>query len=132
MSTPGPQPSPSLGDLVGDLGSDLSKLFRQEVELAKTEIREEAAKAGKAAGMLGGAGVAGWMTALFASLALVWGLDAAIDAGWAALIVTLLWGAVAAALFVTGRKKLQTVSPVPEKTVQTLKEDAAWARDLKS
>ncbi|TYB50476.1 phage holin family protein [Nonomuraea sp. PA05] len=132
MSTPAPDPKPSLGDLVGDLGSDLSKLFRQEVELAKTEIREEATKAGKAAGMFGGAGFAGWMTALFLSLALIWALDAAIDAGWAALIVALLWGIAATVMFVMGRRTLQTVSPVPEETVKTLKEDAQWARDLKN
>ncbi|GAA2216318.1 phage holin family protein [Nonomuraea monospora] len=131
-NTPTPASKPSLGDLVGDLGSDLSKLFRQEVELAKTEIREEATKAGKAAGMFGGAGFAGWMTALFLSLALVWGLDAAIDAGWAALIVAVLWGVTAAVMFVMGRKRLQTVSPVPEETVKTLKEDVQWARDLKN
>ncbi|WP_066373067.1 phage holin family protein [Herbidospora mongoliensis] len=122
----------SLGELVGELGGDLSKLFRQEVELAKTEIREEAGKAGKAAGMFGGAGLAGWMTALFLSLALVWALDAVIDAGWAALIVGLLWGAAAAAMFVRGRNQMREVNPVPEQTVQTLKEDAQWARELKN
>ncbi|MFC4113985.1 phage holin family protein [Nonomuraea zeae] len=132
MSTPDSTSQPSLGDLVSDLGGDLSKLFRQELELAKTEIHEEAAKAGKAAGMFGGAGFAGWMSALFLSLALVWALDAAIDAGWAALIVALLWGIAATVMFVMGRNKLRTVSPVPEKTVQTLKEDAQWARDLKN
>src|ERR1044072_5058376 len=102
MSTPRPNHQPSLGDLVGDLGGDLSKLFRQEVELAKIEIREEAAKAGKAAGMFGGAGFAGWMTALFLSLTLVWALDAVIDAAWAALIVALLWGIAATVMFVKG------------------------------
>ncbi|TKK89499.1 phage holin family protein [Herbidospora galbida] len=122
----------SLGELVGELGGDLSKLFRQEVELAKTEIREEASKAGKAAGMFGGAGFAGWMTALFLSLALVWALDSVIDAGWAAFIVAVLWGVAAAAMFVVGRNKMREVNPVPEQTVQTLKEDARWARDLKN
>ncbi|MFC6083650.1 phage holin family protein [Sphaerisporangium aureirubrum] len=131
MTLPGHEER-SLGELIGEIGGDLSTLFRQEVELAKTEIREEAGKAGKAAGLYGGAGVAGWMAALFLSLALVWGLDSVLDAGWAALIVAVLWSGAAAAMFVTGRNKMREVNPVPEQTVQTLKEDAQWARDLKN
>lgn len=125
-------PEPTLGQLVSDLGTDLSKLFRQEVELAKTEIREESVKAGKAASLYGVAGVAGLLTAVLVSLAVVWGLDSVIDAGWAALLVALVWAAVGAYAFTTARKRMREVSPVPEKTVETLKEDARWARDLKS
>ncbi|WP_061296442.1 phage holin family protein [Herbidospora cretacea] len=131
MTSPS-RPEPTLGELVGQLGGDLSTLFRQEVELAKTEIRAEATKAGKAAGMFGGAGLAGWMTAIFLSLALVWALDAVIDAGWAALIVAVLWGAAAAAMYAKARQQAREVNPVPEKTVQTLKEDAQWLRDRTS
>jgi len=120
----------SLGELVGDIGTDLSKLFRQEVELAKTEIREEATKAGKAASMFGGAGFAGAMTAVLLSLALVFALANVMDAGWAALIVGVLWAAAGAVMFVTGRSRMREVTPTPEKTIQTLKEDARWARDL--
>ncbi|NAS22110.1 phage holin family protein [Herbidospora sp. NEAU-GS84] len=131
MSDPS-RPEPTLGELVGRLGGDLSTLFRQEVELAKTEIRAEATKAGKAAGMFGGAGVAGWMAAIFLSLALVWALDAVLDAGWAALIVAVLWGAAAAGMYAKARRQAQEINPVPEKTVQTLREDAQWIRDRTS
>nr|BFE83876.1 hypothetical protein GCM10020093_064770 [Planobispora longispora] len=89
----------------------MSRLFRQEVELAKAEIRQEAAKAGKAAGLLGGAGFAGYMTALLVTLAVMFGLGNVMDLGWAALIVAVVWGAIGAALFVTGRKRMQQVSP---------------------
>lgn len=122
----------SVGSLVSELTTDLSTLMRQELELAKVELRQEASKTGKAAGMLGGAGVAGWMVALFASMALMWALGEVIPLGWAALIVALLWAAVGAVLFIRGRQQLREVRPVPEQTVQTLKEDVQWAKTQKS
>lgn len=122
----------SVGSLVSELTTDLSTLMRQELELAKVELRQEASKTGKAAGMLGGAGVAGWMVALFASMALMWALSEVIPLGWAALIVALLWAAVGAVLFIRGRQQLREVRPVPEQTVQTLKEDVQWAKTQKS
>jgi hypothetical protein len=114
----------SLGEIIGNISDDLSQLFRQEVELAKAEIRQEAAKAGKAAGMLGGAGFAGYLAVVLLSFAVVFGLSNVMDAGWAALIVAIVWGAAGAILFVNGRKKLKTVDPVPRRTAETLKEDA--------
>ena len=112
----------SVGALISEVTSDLSTLMRQELDLAKAEMKEEAAKTGKAAGMLGGAGYAGHMLVLFLSIAAWWGLANAMDEGWAALVVALVWGVVAAALFVSGRKKLREVKPKPERTVSTLKE----------
>ncbi|WP_447007549.1 phage holin family protein [Saccharothrix isguenensis] len=119
---------PSLGELVGELTSDLSRLMRQELELAKAEIRQEAGKAGKAAGMLGAAGFAGYMTAVLLSLALVFALASFMGLGWAALVVAVLWAIAGAILFSTGRARLREVSPKPERTIETLKEDAEWAR----
>ncbi|MFD5128743.1 phage holin family protein [Streptomyces olindensis] len=118
----------SAGELLSAVTSDLQTLFRQEVELAKTEIREEGVKAGKAAGMYGGAGFGGYMVALFLSLAAVFGLANVMDAGWAALIVAAVWAVIAVVLYVMGRSRMREVSPKPEQTVQTLKEDAQWAR----
>lgn len=118
----------SVGELLSELTSDVQLLFRQEMELAKLEIRAEATKAGRAAGMFGGAGFAGYMVALFASLAAVFGLANLMDTGWAALIVTGVWAVTGAILFAMGRSRMRTVSPMPEQTVQTLKEDAQWAR----
>jgi len=133
VSYPSPEPrEPSLGELVGEIGEDLSRLFRQELELAKVEIRQEATKAGKAAGLLGGAGVAGHMTALFVTLAVMFGLGSLLNSlGWAALIVAVIWAVIAGVLYSSGRTRMKQVSPVPEQTVETLKEDAQWARDLK-
>jgi membrane protein implicated in regulation of membrane protease activity len=72
--------------------------------------------------MLGGAGFAGYMVALFLSIALWWALANVMDEAWAALVVAALWAVLAAVLAVLGRKKLREVQPKPERTVQTLKE----------
>ena len=110
----------SVGELIGEVTSDLSTLMRQEMTLAKVELKEEATKTGKAAGMLGGAGFAGYMTVLFLSIALWWGLGNLIGRTWAALIVALIWGIVAAVLAMSGKKNLQQVNPKPERTMETL------------
>ena len=119
----------SVGELIGDISGDLSRLFRQEVELAKAELKQEAAKAGKAAGMLGGAGFAGYLAVVLLSFALVFGLSNVMDLGWAALIVAVIWGVIGAVLYANGRRKLKTVDPVPHRTVDTIKEDAEWLKN---
>ncbi|TCC57754.1 phage holin family protein [Kribbella pittospori] len=121
----------SLGELVSRLTGDFGTLTRQELALAKAELREEAKQAGKGAGMLGGAAFAGWMLALFVSLTVMWALGEAMDLVWAALIVAAIWAVVAAVLAVSGRKALRDVTPVPEQTVETLKEDAQWLKTRK-
>lgn len=112
----------SVGDLIGEVTSDLSTLMRQEMALAKAEIKDEVTKTGKAAGMFGGAGFAGYMVALFVSIAAWWGLANVMDEAWAALIVAVVWAVIAALLFVIGRKQMRQVHPKPERTVSTLKE----------
>jgi hypothetical protein len=119
----------SVGDLIGNISTDLSRLFRQEVELAKVELKQEAGKAGKAAGMLGGAGLAGYLAVALLSFAVVFGLGNVMDLGWAALIVAVVWGVISAVLYANGRKKLKTVDPTPRQTVDTLKEDAQWLKN---
>ncbi|WP_133914252.1 phage holin family protein [Streptomyces sp. NBC_00582] len=118
----------SVGELLSAVTSDVQTLFRQEMELARTEVKQEATKAGKAAGMYGGAGFAGYMVLLFLSLAAVLGLANVMDGGWAALIVTAVWAVIAAVLYQRGRTRMRTVTPKPEQTVDTLKENAQWAR----
>lgn len=118
----------SVGDLVGNLTSDLSRLMRAELALAKAEAKEEATAAGKGVGMLAGAGVGGHMVLVFASLALMFALGSFMPIGWGALIVAVLWAIVAAVLASTGRKNLQRAKPPLQETVETLKEDAQWAK----
>jgi len=110
----------------------MTTLIKQEMDLAKVELKQEATKAGKGAGLLGGAGVAGHMALVFVSLTLLFALDLALPRWASALIVTALWVVIAAVLAVTGRSALKKAHPELPKTQQTLKEDAEWARAQKS
>ncbi|MEH0932031.1 phage holin family protein [Micromonospora sp. CPCC 205558] len=112
----------SVGDLIGDVTRDMSTLVRKEVELAKAELREEASQAGKAGGMFGGAALAGFLAVLFVSYALWWGLSNTMDQGWAALIVAVLWAAVAGGLFINARTQLKRARAVLPRTKQTARE----------
>jgi protein-S-isoprenylcysteine O-methyltransferase Ste14 len=118
-----------IGELIGEITSDLSQLFRQELDLAKAELRQEAKKAGKGSGMLAGAGIAALLVLILLSFALVYALDAVMPQGWAAFIVAVLWAIIGAVLYSMGRKQLKTVDPVPRQTTETLKEDAQWLRN---
>lgn len=112
----------SAGQIIGNVSRDLSTLMRQELALAKAEIKVEANKAAKGAGMLGGAGVAGWFFVLFLGNALWWALENIMDAGLAALITAVVFGAIAGILAVLGRSRLKTVDPKPERTVETVQQ----------
>ncbi|MFL0565274.1 phage holin family protein [Microbacterium sp. 179-I 1D1 NHS] len=111
----------SLGDLLGEVTRDLSALMRQEVALAKAELKETATTSAKGAGMLGGAGYAASMVVLFLSLALWAALATLVGWGWSGVIVAVLWGVIAAVLYAVGRKELKTVKGAPQ-TVETLQE----------
>jgi hypothetical protein len=121
------QPDKSLGELFGELTGDLGHLFRQEVQLAKTEAREEIRQAGKGAGMLAGAGLSAWLALVMLSLTLAWLLDKGLDRAVSFLLVGLLWVVVAAVLATIGKRQMSAAKPLPE-TVQTLKEDAQWVK----
>nr|WP_197410542.1 phage holin family protein [Arthrobacter sp. EPSL27] len=111
----------SLGDLLADVTRDMSTLMRQEVELAKVELKQSATRAGKGSGMLAGAGVAGHFVLLFLSLALWWALGTVMGLGWSAVVVAVLWGIVAAVLASIGRKELKAIKGMPQ-TAETLQE----------
>ena len=111
----------SLGDLLGDVTRDMSTLMRQEVELAKVELKQSATRAGKGSGMLAGAGVAGHFVLVFLSLALWWALGQWMGLGWSGVVVAIIWGIVAAVLASTGRKELKAIKGLPQ-TAETLQE----------
>jgi uncharacterized membrane protein YqjE len=121
----GGQDARSIGDIVGDIATDLSSMVRSELELAKTEAKAEVAKAGKGAGMFGGAAVAGYFALLFLSLFAMYLLGEAMDVQWAALIVFAFWLVVAGVLAVLGRSQLKSVDPTLERTQKTIKETPA-------
>jgi uncharacterized membrane protein YqjE len=119
----------SLGALLGEVARDVSELLRKEVELAKVELREEAARAAKAGAKIGAAALMGYLALFLASFAAAWGLAEIMPAGWAFLIVAAAYAIVGAVLFINGRKQLRDVSPMPQQTKETLKEDASWVRE---
>jgi hypothetical protein len=106
----------SVGDLLSEVSADLSTLMRQEVELAKAEIRQSASRAGKGVGMFAGAGIAGHMVLLFLSVAVWWGLGDSIGHGWSALVVAAVWLIIAAVLALTGRSELKSVTGLTRTT----------------
>jgi len=132
LQTEAKQPEKSLGELFGEMTSEVSELMRKEVELAKVEIKEEVGRAGKAGGMLGGGALAGYLALLFVSLALALLLDQVTNTALAFFIVGLLYGIAAAVLIARGREQMKHVDPVPRQTVETLKEDAEWVKAQKS
>ncbi len=117
-----------LGDLVSDLTRSVQTLLKKEVELAKVEIKEQATRAGKGGAMLAAAGVIGFVALLLVSWAAAWGVAEGVPTWLAFLAIGVLYGAIAGLLALTGKKKLQTVNPVPRQTVQTLKEDVETAK----
>lgn len=119
----------STGDLIRELSEQVRTLARQEVELAKAEMTEKGKKAGLGAALLAGGAVAGLMAlgALTAFLVLV--LAEAMPAWAAALVVTAVWAVVAVTLALLGKEKLGDVGePVPEKTVESVREDIQWLK----
>ncbi|MFF3867721.1 phage holin family protein [Micromonospora sp. NPDC020750] len=127
MTTPPPRgdgndkAQQSIGQLLADASRDLSTLLRQEVQLAKAELRQEARTAGTVAAMVVAAVIAALLTLLFLSNALWWGLSNVMDQGWAALIVAVLWAVVGGVLAVRARKQLSAIRALP-RTKQTAQE----------
>jgi hypothetical protein len=113
--------STSLGDLLGEVSRDISTLMRQEVELAKAELKESATRAGKGAGMFGGAGYAGLMAVFFLSVAAWWGLGYLIGNAWSAVVIAVIWAIIALILFLVGRSAMKSIKGAPQ-TVDTIKE----------
>jgi uncharacterized membrane protein YqjE len=119
----------SIPDLLRRLSQETATLVRQEIELAKAEVTEKGKEAGRGAGLLGGAGLIGVLAFGALTAAIILALDLAM-AGWlAALIVAVVYGAIAGVLALQGRNRIKEAGPpVPEQTVETVKEDARWAK----
>ena len=120
-------PERSLGELVQLATQNLSLLVSQEIALAKAEIKREVSAAGKGAGLFGGAGFTGLLALVFLSIALAFAIGRPTTLGVGFLVVGLLYLLAAVVLALTGKKKLSQVGP-PAKTIETLKDDAAWVR----
>ena len=109
-----------LGELLSGVLTDMSALVRQEIELAKAELTDSAKKAGKGAGMFGGAAVAALFALLFLSITVWWALGYLIGNAWSGLIVTVVYAIVALVLFLRGRAQLKAIQGAPQ-TVESVK-----------
>jgi uncharacterized membrane protein YqjE len=119
----------SVGELLKQLANETSTLMRQELELAKAEMREKAGKAGPGFGMWGAAGGMALLALGSLTAFLILALDGAMPNWLAALVVALVYAAIAGLLYLRGKRKVDEAgSPVPEQTIETLKEDVQWAK----
>ena len=118
-----------IGELVKELSQQTSTLVRKEIELARVELQQQGKVAGKGAGLLGGAAVAGLLALGALSAALITLLDDAMATPIAAVIVMALWAVIALALAQAGRKSLKRATPPAPQTVETVKEDIQWAKN---
>lgn len=126
-SAPEPQERP-LGELFSELTENIRGLVQREIELAKLETKDQISKGTKAAGMFAGTGVTAFVALLLLSFAAAWGLAELIAPGWAFLIVGVIYLAVAGILFSQGKSKLKQFKPVPQQTMQTIKQDVQVAK----
>jgi uncharacterized membrane protein YqjE len=118
------------GELLKQLSEETTRLVHQEIELAKAELTQKGKQAGMGAGLFGAAGAIGFLALAALTTCFILALDAAMPAWLAALIVAVVYGAIAAVLAMQGRNKVkQAVPPVPEQTIETVKEDVEWVKN---
>lgn len=119
-----------IGEVASALTRDLSLLIRQELELAKAEMREKGRVALPGLGMMGAAGVVGLLAAGALTAFVILLLSLFLDEWLAALLTALALAGVAAALALAGKERVEEVgSPLPEQTIETMKEDAEWMKE---
>jgi hypothetical protein len=119
----------SLADLARQLSLQTTELLRREAELAKAELRVKGKRAGAGAGMFGGAGALGLYALGALTAAIIAGIAEALPVWASALIVAVVYGAIAGILALRGRSQVQKATPpVPEQTVQSVKEDVRYTK----
>jgi hypothetical protein len=118
-----------MGELFKQLSNDLSTLVRQELKLAQAEMTEKGKQAGIGIGMFGGAGIVGLLALGTLTACLVAALATGMEVWLATLIVTVVYGALAGGLALIGKNRVTDATPpVPEQTVESVKEDVQWAK----
>jgi len=120
----------SLGDLFGDLSRQLGTLIQKEIQLAKTEMTARVTTVGRDAAMMGAGGALAYAALLLGLMALAFLLAELITSTWLGfLIVAIVVGVIAAVLIQRGRAELQRTDLTPRQTIETIKEDAEWAKE---
>ena len=116
-------------DLLKDLSEQTTTLVRKEIELAKAELSAKGKTAATGAGMFGGAGLFGVFAFGAVTACIIAALATFLPTWLAALIVAVVYGAIAAVLGLRGKTKVQEATPpVPEQAVDSTKEDVAWVK----
>jgi uncharacterized membrane protein YqjE len=119
----------SLGELLKQLSEQTTQLVHQELELAKAELTQKGKQAGAGAGLFGAAGAIGLLAAAALTTCFILALDAVMPAWLAALLVAVVYGVIALVVVKQGQAKMKAAGPpVPEQTIETVKEDVAWAK----
>jgi uncharacterized membrane protein YqjE len=119
----------SMGELFKQLSQETTQLVHQELELAKAELQQKGKQAGAGAGMFGGAGALGLAALGALTACLILALDLVMPAWLAALLVAVVYGIIAFVLVKQGQARLKRAAPpVPEQTIETVKEDVEWAK----
>jgi Putative Actinobacterial Holin-X, holin superfamily III len=119
----------SLGELLKELSQETTRLVHQELELAKAELAQKGKQAGAGAGLFGGAGAIGLAALGALTACFILALNAVLPAWLAALLVAVVYGVIAFVLVKQGQAKIKAAGPpVPEQTIETVKEDVAWAK----
>jgi uncharacterized membrane protein YqjE len=120
--------SRNIGELFKQLSRDVAILVRKEIELAKAELTEQGKKAGKGAGMVGAAGVMGFLALAALTTCFILVLATVMPHWLAALIVAAVHGAIAVVLGLRGKERVHRATPPAPQTVETVKEDVQWAK----
>jgi uncharacterized membrane protein YqjE len=119
----------SIGELLKQLSEETTRLVHQELELAKAELTQKGKQAGAGAGLFGAAGAIGLLAAAALTSCFILALDAVMPAWLAALLVAVVYGVIALVVVKQGQAKMKAAGPpVPEQTIETVKEDVAWAK----
>jgi len=119
----------SIGELLKQLSGETTRLVHQELELAKAELTQKGKQAGAGAGLFGAAGAIGLLAAAALTTCFILALDAVMPAWLAALLVAVVYGVIALVVVKQGQAKMKAAGPlVPEQTIETVKEDVAWAK----
>jgi uncharacterized membrane protein YqjE len=121
-----------IGELMKELAGQTSTLVRQELDLAKAEMAQKGKQAGVGIGMFGAAGIVAFAAFLALTACLIAALDTGMRTWLAALVVAAAYAAIAGVLALIGRNRVsEATPPMPEQTVETLKEDVQWAKSQK-
>ena len=120
-----------LGELLAEATGELRTLFHKELELARVETKDQIAEAGRAGALLGATALVAFLAVLLLSFGAVWGLAEVVPTGVAFVVVGAVYAVLAALFFSQGRRRMAKVRPVPEQTIETLKEDIEWAKGMK-